>query len=90
MEHDVCADLYPDCAGVVGWALCGATIGIARKITTFGDALVIHAVATAILSYVDQGRRKRSPRHLPLRKVKIDPSVGPYFPAGPRPAVNWY
>ena len=34
---------------VVGWALCGATIGIARKITTLRDALVIHAVATPII-----------------------------------------
>jgi len=50
MEHDVCAGLYADCAAVVGWALCSATIGIARKITTFGDALVIHAVATLVLS----------------------------------------
>jgi hypothetical protein len=39
MEHDVCADLYPDCAGVVGWALCGATIGIARKISTLRHAV---------------------------------------------------
>jgi putative NADPH-quinone reductase len=68
MEHDVCADLCLDCAAVVD--PCGATIGIARKITTFGDALVIHTVATPVLSYVDQGRRKRSPRHRPLRKVK--------------------
>ena len=68
MEHDVCADLCLDCAAVAD--LCGATIGIARKITTFGDALVIHTVATPVLSYVDQGRRKRSPRHRPLRKVK--------------------
>lgn len=34
---------------IVGWALCGATIGIARKITTLRDALVIHAVATPII-----------------------------------------
>jgi hypothetical protein len=34
---------------VVGWALCGATIDMARKITTLRDALVIHAVATPII-----------------------------------------
>jgi hypothetical protein len=39
MEHDACAELYPDCAAVVGWALCGATIGIARKISTLRDAV---------------------------------------------------
>jgi hypothetical protein len=34
---------------VVGWALCGATIGMARKTTTLRYALVIYAVAAPIM-----------------------------------------
>jgi hypothetical protein len=35
--------------GVVGWALCGATMGIGVKATTLENALVIHAVAAPLI-----------------------------------------
>ncbi len=35
--------------GLVGWALCGAVMGIARAVTTPARALVIHAVAAPLL-----------------------------------------
>lgn len=37
---------------VVGWALCGTTIGIARKVTTFRNALVVHAIAAPMVFVV--------------------------------------
>ena len=33
----------------VGWALCGATIGIGRATTTMEATLIIHAIAAPIL-----------------------------------------
>ena len=40
----------------VGWALCGATMGIGMAITSEGNALIIHAVAApivfAVLSFI--------------------------------------
>ncbi len=35
--------------GVVGWALCGATMGIGMVVTTLDWALVIHAVAAPLI-----------------------------------------
>jgi flagellin-like protein len=37
---------------VVGWALCGATIGIGRKITSLRNALFAHAIAAPIIFVV--------------------------------------
>jgi hypothetical protein len=34
---------------IVGWALCGATIGVGRKLTTLRNALVLHAIAAPII-----------------------------------------
>lgn len=33
---------------LVGWALCFATIGIGRAVTTLDTALIIHAIATPL------------------------------------------
>ena len=33
----------------VGWALCGATIGIGRTITTMEITLIVHAIAAPII-----------------------------------------
>jgi hypothetical protein len=35
--------------GLVGWALCGAAMGASLKMTTLGNALVIHALAAPII-----------------------------------------
>ncbi len=35
--------------GLVGWALCGATMAIGMKATTLGVALIIHAVAAPLV-----------------------------------------
>jgi hypothetical protein len=37
---------------VVGWALCGATIGIGRKFTTLHNSLIAHAIAAPIIFVV--------------------------------------
>jgi hypothetical protein len=34
---------------VVGWALCGATMGIGLSVTTLENALVIHALAAPLI-----------------------------------------
>ena len=34
---------------LVGWGLCGATIGIGRNLTSMGNALIIHAVAAPVI-----------------------------------------
>lgn len=34
---------------LVGWALCGAAIGIGRKVTTLKNALIAHAVAAPVI-----------------------------------------
>ena len=34
---------------VVGWGLCGATIGVGRKVTTLRNALIAHAIAAPII-----------------------------------------
>ncbi|MGO8911970.1 MAG: hypothetical protein ACLQDM_21940 [Bradyrhizobium sp.] len=34
---------------VVGWGLCGATIGIGRKVTTLRNSLVAHAIAAPVI-----------------------------------------
>lgn len=33
----------------IGWALCGATIGIGRAVTTMQATLIIHAIAAPII-----------------------------------------
>ncbi len=33
----------------IGWALCGATIGIGRAVTSMETALIIHAIAAPII-----------------------------------------
>jgi len=38
--------------GVVGWALCGATMGIGMATTTLENALVIHAAAAPVIFIV--------------------------------------
>jgi hypothetical protein len=37
---------------VVGWGLCGATIGIGRKFTTLHNSLIAHAIAAPIIFVV--------------------------------------
>jgi hypothetical protein len=34
---------------LVGWAICGAIMGIGRAVTTLDNTLVIHAIATPIV-----------------------------------------
>jgi len=34
---------------LMGWGLCGATIGIGRNLTSMGNALIIHAVAAPVI-----------------------------------------
>jgi hypothetical protein len=34
---------------LVGWGLCGAAIGIGRKVTTLRNALIAHAIAAPII-----------------------------------------
>jgi hypothetical protein len=34
---------------IVGWALCGATICVGRKVTTLRNALIAHAIAAPII-----------------------------------------
>ena len=34
---------------LIGWALCGAIMGIGRAVTTLDNALVIHAIAAPIV-----------------------------------------
>ena len=34
---------------VVGWGLCGATVGVGRKVTTLRNALIAHAIAAPII-----------------------------------------
>jgi len=36
----------------IGWALCGATVAVGRKITTLRNALIAHAVAAPIIFVV--------------------------------------
>jgi hypothetical protein len=36
----------------VGWALCGATMGIGMAVTSLENALILHAVAAAVFFYV--------------------------------------
>ena len=33
----------------VGWALCGATIGIGRAVTSLQNTLIAHAIATPVI-----------------------------------------
>jgi hypothetical protein len=35
--------------GLIGWGLCGATIGIGRTITTMDITLIIHAIAAPVI-----------------------------------------
>jgi len=35
--------------GLVGWALCGGTMGVAMKMTTLGTALIVHAMAAPVI-----------------------------------------
>ncbi len=35
--------------GVVGWAVCGAIIGIGRSVTTVDNTLIIHALAVPVV-----------------------------------------
>ncbi len=34
---------------LIGWGLCGATIGIGRNLTSMENALIIHAVAAPVI-----------------------------------------
>jgi len=34
--------------GVVGWAICGATIGVGRQVVSMGTTLLIHAVVAPV------------------------------------------
>lgn len=34
--------------GVIGWALCGATIGVGRAVTSLENTLVIHAILAPV------------------------------------------
>lgn len=33
----------------VGWGLCGATVGVGRKVTTLRNALIAHVIAAPII-----------------------------------------
>lgn len=35
--------------GLIGWGLCGATIGIGRSVTTMENTLIIHAIAAPVI-----------------------------------------
>jgi hypothetical protein len=35
--------------GLIGWGLCGATIGIGRNVTTMDNTLIIHAIAAPVI-----------------------------------------
>jgi len=35
--------------GLIGWGLCGATIGIGRTVTTMDNTLIIHAIAAPVI-----------------------------------------
>ncbi|MHA2344468.1 MAG: hypothetical protein ACXADW_21645 [Candidatus Hodarchaeales archaeon] len=35
--------------GFVGWALCGATIGIGRSVTSMENTLIIHALGAPVI-----------------------------------------
>jgi len=35
--------------GLVGWGLCGATMGVGMAVTTLEHALIIHAIAAPVL-----------------------------------------
>lgn len=48
--------------GLAGWALCGATMGIAMAVTTLSRALVIHAVAAPLIFGVVSKVHFRAPR----------------------------
>lgn len=37
---------------LVGWALCGATVGIGRATTTMEITLIVHAIAAPIIFYI--------------------------------------
>ncbi len=39
----------------VGWALCGATVGIGRRLTTLRNALIAHAIAAPLIFVVVSG-----------------------------------
>ncbi len=34
---------------LMGWSLCGATIGIGRNLTSLDNALIIHAIAAPVI-----------------------------------------
>ncbi|MHA2366299.1 MAG: hypothetical protein ACXAC7_20250 [Candidatus Hodarchaeales archaeon] len=36
----------------IGWALCGATMGIGMSVTTTANALIIHAIAAPIIFFL--------------------------------------
>ena len=48
MLHTIIMVAHP----VVGWGLCGATIGIGRKFTTLQNTLIAHAIAAPIIFVV--------------------------------------
>ena len=35
--------------GIVGWILCGATMGVGMKIASLGTALILHALAAPLI-----------------------------------------
>ena len=57
---------------LIGWALCGATIGIGRAVTSLQNALIAHAIAVPIIFGVASFLyfRKSHPR-TPLQTAAI-------------------
>jgi len=35
--------------GLVGWGLCGVTMGVGMMVTTLGNALILHALAAPVI-----------------------------------------
>src|ERR1022692_2696651 len=35
--------------GLVGWVLCGATMGVGMRVTTLATALILHALAAPVI-----------------------------------------
>ena len=62
--------------GLVGWALCGASMGIAMAATTLSRALVIHAVAAPVIfAVVSLVHFKVLPHESPLKTAFVFTAV---------------
>jgi hypothetical protein len=53
--------------GLVGWILCGATMGVGMKIASLGTALILHALAPLIFTALSLSYFHRLDSCSPLR-----------------------